>query len=46
MDDAALVSRRKRIVIISIEVVLILLVLVLLLATYLPAMIGGNPERP
>jgi len=43
-DDGA-ISRRSKIVILSVEVILVLFVLILLLATYLPAIIGGNPER-
>lgn len=45
MSDAEGISRRKRLLLLSIEAMLVLVVLILLLSTYLPAIIGGNPER-
>lgn len=39
------ISRRRKFLIFAIEAALVLIVLVLLIATYLPAIIGGNPER-
>lgn len=38
------ISTRKKTFIIAMEVVLILVVLVLMILTYMPAIIGGNPE--
>ena len=45
-DVAPKRSLRRRIGVLVIEIVLVIVIVILLLATWLPAIIGANPDAP
>lgn len=45
MDDSVrALSKKKKALLVAVEIALVMIVLIFLLLTYMPAIIGGNPE--